>query len=176
MVTGFTSSSSLYPRAIFDATLAMGYPVALDARAEDLDTLGLTSMMKYWKLFGSRASCTLQPPRISSARMILRDASRSICTSLSVSVCTGATTMESPVWIPTGSTFSMEQTTMAVSLSSLMTSNSISFHPAMDISMRHCPTGERLSPFSTMAFSSALSLAMPPPVPPMVKAGRTMTG
>ncbi len=39
-------SSSVYPTAIFVATLAMGYPVALDASAEDLETLGFTSMRR----------------------------------------------------------------------------------------------------------------------------------
>ena len=39
-------SSSVYPTAIFVDTLAMGYPVALDARAEDLDTRGLTSIRR----------------------------------------------------------------------------------------------------------------------------------
>ena len=37
-------SSRVYPTAILVATLAIGYPVALDARADDLDTRGLTSM------------------------------------------------------------------------------------------------------------------------------------
>ena len=48
-----------YPRAIFAATFAMGYPVALDASAEERDTLGFTSMTQYSKLSGCRAYCTL---------------------------------------------------------------------------------------------------------------------
>ncbi len=78
--------------------------------------------------------------------------------------------------MPTGSIFSMEQTTIAVSLASRSTSNSISFHPAMDISIKHCPTGERISPFSTTATSSSSDSQIPPPVPPSVNAGRTISG
>ena len=43
-----------------------------------------------------------------------------------VRVWLGATTMESPVWMPTGSMFSMLQMVMAVSLASRITSCSIS--------------------------------------------------
>ena len=38
------STSNFLPRAIFAATLAIGYPVAFEAKAEDLLTLGLTSI------------------------------------------------------------------------------------------------------------------------------------
>ena len=58
--------------------------------------------------------------------MIFRALSRSIWNSLLVSVWHGATTIESPVWTPTGSMFSMQQMLMAVSLWSRITSNSIS--------------------------------------------------
>ena len=40
----FLISSKVYPRAIFAATFAMGYPVALDASAEERDTRGFTSI------------------------------------------------------------------------------------------------------------------------------------
>jgi hypothetical protein len=43
------------------------------------------------------------------------EALRIIWYSLSVSVCAGATVIESPVWTPIGSTFSMEQTMMQLS-------------------------------------------------------------
>ena len=43
-VTLFSISSSLYPAAIFAATLAIGYPVALEASALDRLTLGFTSI------------------------------------------------------------------------------------------------------------------------------------
>ena len=48
--------------ANFAATFAMGYPVALEAKAEERDTRGLISMpMMVW-LSGLTANCTLQPP------------------------------------------------------------------------------------------------------------------
>ena len=58
--------------------------------------------------------------------MIFSAESRSIWNSLLVSVWLGATTIESPVWMPTGSMFSMQQMQMAVSLRSRITSYSIS--------------------------------------------------
>ena len=73
--------------------------------------------------------------------MMLSAAERSIWYSRSDSVWLGATTMLSPVWTPTGSTFSMLQTTMQLSFESRMTSYSISFMPAMLFSMRHWPIG-----------------------------------
>ena len=68
----------------------------------------------------------MQPPSIFSSRMIFSAESRSIWNSLLVSVWLGATTIESPVWMPTGSMFSMQQMQMAVSLRSRITSYSIS--------------------------------------------------
>ncbi len=53
-----------------------------------------------------------------------------------VSVCDGATTMLSPVWMPIGSKFSMLQTVMQLSARSRTTSYSISFQPARYSSMR----------------------------------------
>ena len=47
----------------------------------------------------------------------------SIWYSLSASVTAGATTIESPVWMPTGSKFSIEQTVMTLSFASRITSN-----------------------------------------------------
>ena len=44
LVMSFLSSSRVYPTASLAATLAMGKPVALEARAEDLETLGFISM------------------------------------------------------------------------------------------------------------------------------------
>ena len=52
------------PTAIFAATLAIGYPVALDANAEERDTRGFTSITIYSLLSGFKAYCTLQPPSI----------------------------------------------------------------------------------------------------------------
>jgi len=44
----FFNSGRENPRASLAATYASGYPVALDARAELLDSLALTSMMQYY--------------------------------------------------------------------------------------------------------------------------------
>ncbi len=57
---------------------------------------------------------------------------RSIWYSRSLSVWLGATTMESPVWTPIGSRFSMLQMVMQVSFASRITSYSISFQPISD--------------------------------------------
>ena len=43
-VISFLNSSSVYPIASLAATLAIGNPVAFDASADDLDTLGFISM------------------------------------------------------------------------------------------------------------------------------------
>ena len=48
--------------------------------------------------------------------------------------------MESPVWTPTGSRFSMLQMVMTLPAPSRMTSYSISFHPAMQRSTSTWPT------------------------------------
>lgn len=63
--------------------------------------------------------------------MIFSALLRSIWYSLLVRVWEGHTTMESPVWIPTGSRFSILQMVMAVSLWSRITSYSISLKPRM---------------------------------------------
>ena len=65
---------------------------------------------------------------------------------------------------------------MALSLESLITSYSISLNPAMDFSIRHWVTGECFNPSSAISVSSASLEAIPPPVPPIVNAGRTITG
>ena len=60
------------------AILAIGYPVALDARAEERETRGLTSMTRYSPVDCSTANCTLHPPLMFSLLISLRAASRSI--------------------------------------------------------------------------------------------------
>ena len=116
------------------------------ARADERLTRGLTSMTAYLKLVGSRANWQLQPPTMPRALTMFSDALRSIWYSLLDRVSAGATTMESPVWMPTGSTFSMLQTAMALPLASRMVSNSISFQPAMYFSTRIWVMGEASSP------------------------------
>src|SRR5947208_988453 len=95
---------------------------------------------------GSSANWMLQPPSMPSARMMRSDALRSIWYSLSVSVCDGATTIESPVCTPIGSRFSMLHTVMHVSAPSRITSYSISFHPVSDRSTRTWPIGDEAIP------------------------------
>ena len=150
--------------------------MALEASAEDRDTRGFTSMTAYSMLSGCKANWQLQPPSTFSSEMMFSAAVRSIWYSLSDKVTAGATTMESPVWTPTGSKFSMEQTVITLSFASRITSNSISFQPEMHFSTKIWVMGESRRPFRAMSRSSSSSAAMPPPVPPRVKAGRTMTG
>ena len=76
--------------------------------------------------------------------------------------------MESPVWTPMGSRFSMLQTVMQVSAPSRITSYSISFQPSSERSTRTCPMGEAARPERTMRSYSAGVVATPPPVPPRV--------
>ena len=90
---------------------------------------------------GDSANWTLQPPSTPSARMIVSAALRSRWWTWSVSVWTGATTIESPVWTPSGSTFSIEQTAMQVSSASRITSYSISFQPTRHFSTITWPIG-----------------------------------
>ena len=75
--------------------------------------------------------------------------------SLSVSVSAGATVMLSPVWMPIGSTFSMEHTMMQLSALSRTTSISNSFQPSTDSSISTWPTGEARRPRPTMSRNSA---------------------
>ena len=66
--------------------------------------------------------------------------------SLSVSVCAGATVIESPVCTPIDLTFSIEQTMMALSFLSRTTSISNSFQPLIDSSINNSFVGESLGP------------------------------
>jgi hypothetical protein len=128
-------------------------------------------------LTGLMANCTLEPPvstPISRRHAIA--ASRIIWYSRSVSVCAGATVMESPVCTPIASKFSIEQTMMQLSAKSRITSNSNSFQPSALSSISTSWTGESASPRSRISSRSSLLYAMPPPVPPSVKLGRTMHG
>src|SRR5712692_9389055 len=94
------------------AILAMGNPVALEARAEERDTRGFISMMTMRPLSGLTANWIFDPPvSTPTARMTAKEASRMIWNSLSVRVWMGATVIESPVWTPIGSKFSIEQIT-----------------------------------------------------------------
>ena len=76
--------------------------------------------------------------------------------SLSVRVSAGATVTLSPVWMPIGSTFSIEQMMMQLSALSRTTSISNSFQPSTDSSTSTSVTGEASRPVSTMAMNSSL--------------------
>ena len=109
-------SSKRMPTASLAAILAMGKPVALEASADERETRGFISMIVMRPDFGSMANCTLEPPVSTPiSRRQASEASRIIWYSRSVSVCAGATVMESPVWTPIGSKFSMEQMMMQLS-------------------------------------------------------------
>ena len=84
--------------------------------------------------------------------------------------------MESPVCTPTGSRFSIEQTVILLPALSRITSNSISFHPATLFSIRTCVIGDMDRPVLAVSNSSSGVVAIPPPLPPKVKAGLTITG
>src|SRR4030066_1801572 len=85
-------SSSVYPTANFAAILAMGNPVALEARAEERETLGFISMMTILPSSGQIANWMLDPPVSTPISRMARMAPSSILwASLSVNVLGGAT-------------------------------------------------------------------------------------
>ena len=165
----------------------MGNPVALLASALERLTRGFISMTTISKGFlpvtGSGAGLGLTPnwtllPPVSTptARMMAMAASRIAWYSLSVSVRIGATVMESPVWTPMASRFSMPQTMTQLSLRSRTTSSSYSFQPMTLWSIWTCLIMLAARPRAMMSRNSSMLYAMPPPVPPSVKAGRRIAG
>ncbi len=94
----------------------------------------------------------------------------------SVSDCCGATVTESPVCTPIGSTFSIEHTITTLSLRSRITSSSNSPQPTTDSSISTCPIGDAAIPWLTTRSKASSSPAKPPPCPPRVNAGRTISG
>src|SRR5512139_3099769 len=90
-------SSSVYPTANFAAILAIGNPVALEARAEERETLGFISMMTIRPSSGRIANWMFDPPVSTPiSRMARMAASLIRWYSLSVRVWAGATVMLSP--------------------------------------------------------------------------------
>ena len=80
------------------AILAIGKPVAFEASAELRDTRGFISMTTRLPVLGSTANWILEPPVSTPiSRMQAMASSRISWYSLSVSVCAGATVIESPV-------------------------------------------------------------------------------
>ena len=127
------------------AILAMGNPVALLARAEERETRGFISITLRRPVFGSTANWMLEPPvSTPTSRMMARAALRMIWYSRSVRVWAGATVTESPVWMPMGSKFSMEQITTKLSARSRITSSSYSFQPMTDSSIEDLVDGRKV--------------------------------
>ena len=159
------------------AIFAIGKPVAFDARALDRDTRGFISITMIRPSAGLTANWMLQPPvSTPTARITSIEMSRSRWYSRSVSVIAGATVIESPVWTPIGSKFSIEQMTTTLSFLSRISSSSYSFQPRIDSSSSTSVVTLACSPPPPIRRRSASSQAMPPPAPPIVNDGRTTTG
>ena len=99
-------------------------------------------------------------------RMHANERSRRCWYSTSDNVRIGATVIESPVWTPMGSTFSMPQMMMQLSALSRTTSSSYSFHPAIDRSTKISLIGDAANPVTAMARNASSLSAMPVPAPP----------
>ncbi len=128
--------------ATFAAIFAIGKPVAFDASALERETRGFISITTTRPSSGLTANWMLQPPvSTPTDRMMPMERSRRCWYSRSVSVMAGATVIESPVWTPIGSRFSMLQTITTLSALSRMTSSSYSFQPRIDSSRRTSVVG-----------------------------------
>ncbi len=157
--------------------MAIGNPVALDASADERETRGFISITTMRPVCGCTANWMLQPPvSTPTARMTSMAMSRIRWYSRSVSVIAGATVTLSPVCTPIGSRFSIEQMTTTLSLRSRISSSSYSFQPRIDSSSSTSVVGLACSPPPAMRCSCCSSCAMPEPLPPIVKDGRTTTG
>ena len=94
--------------------------------------------------------------------------------SSSLKVWDGATTIDSPVWIPNGSIFSILHTAIQLSAISLTISYSTSFHPLKLLSI--ITWVETLKAFSAKIVNSSELLANPEPRPPKAYADLRRTG
>lgn len=148
-------------------------------------------MTQYSREVGLSAYCILHSPTTPKCRITFRAALRSIWYSSSGNVWEGATTIESPVCVPSGSKFSILQqmivfckspisidshhkNEMRTSAPSRTTSYSSSFQPFI---LRSISTwGLKLRLFADKSRSSSGLLAKPEPRPPRVNAERKMTG
>ena len=72
-------SSSVYPTARSAAILAIGNPVALDAKAEERETRGFISITTRRPVSGSTANWMLDPPVSTPTLRITALASSRIC-------------------------------------------------------------------------------------------------
>ena len=121
--------------------------MAFEASALERLTRGFISMTTIRPVFGSMANWMFEPPVSTPiSRITASEASRIRWYSLSVSVWAGATVIESPVWTPIGSKFSIEQMITTLSSLSRITSISYSFQPMTDSSSSTWWTGERSRP------------------------------
>ena len=138
--------------------MAIGNPVAFEARALERETRGFISMTTIRPFAGCTANWMLQPPvSTPTSRMTPMLMSRSCWYSRSVRVIAGATVIESPVCTPTGSTFSIEQTMTTLSLVSRITSSSYSFQPRIDSSRSTSVVGLASRPAPAMRCRSCSS-------------------
>ncbi len=130
----------------------------MDASADERDTRGFISMTTIRPSTGFTANWMLQPPvSTPTARITAIAMSRMRWNSRSVSVSAGATVTESPVWMPIGSTFSIEQTTTTLSIRSRISSSSYSFQPRIDSSSSTSVVGLACRPAPAIRRRSASS-------------------
>jgi hypothetical protein len=173
----FGSSSRRYPTATFAPIRAIGKPVAFEASADERETRGFISITNCSPVSGWTANWMLQPPAATPiSRMMAIALSRITWYSRSLSVIAGATVIESPVWTPIGSRFSMEQTITTLSAPSRITSSSNSFQPSTDCSTSDEWVGDSASARAIIVSYSSALYATPPPVPPRVNEGRMIAG
>ena len=126
---------------------------------------------------GDTANCTLQPPANAPMEFIMWMAmSRIRWKVVSDSVIAGATVMESPVWMPIGSKFSMEQMMTTLSLASRSSSSSNSFHPISALSIITSWIGEMCSARVSNSSNFAGSCTTDAPAPPSVNDDRMHSG
>ena len=151
--------------------------MAFEAKAEDRETLGLISIPIISSVSGLTANWTLHPPAKSPIPFIILIA-RFLISWYTVSgrVIAGATVMESPVWIPIASKFSIEQIIITFPILSLSNSNSYSFHPKTLCSTRTSCTGDLFNPWLRALSKSFSSSTNPPPDPPKVNEGLITNG
>ena len=84
--------------------------------------------------------------------------------------------MESPVWIPIGSMFSIEQMMIILSFLSRNSSSSYSFHPSSALSIITSWIGEISSPRLNAVSNSSSLWTKVAPAPPRVNEARTQSG
>ena len=95
---------------------------------------------------------------------------------VSDNVMAGAIVIESPVCIPIGSRFSIEQIIITLSLSSLRSSSSYSFQPRTALSINTSWIGEACKPFDNNFSKSSLLWTKDAPEPPNVNEGLITRG